>query len=145
MQRVLRNRTRTASLSILIYSRLNALAVNFSQLSGRLCLHAGLIGSSKLAGSRHRTGDELDVMDLFVCANPSSPSSWVWVGECFFWYRLTRVVPDKWPLNGRVFVCVCVWVCVLVSLHYESSISLHKLANLRRLANPQSWLVMGLI
>jgi len=28
-----------------------------------------------------------------------------------FWYRLTWVVPDKGPLNGRVCVCVC--VCVL--------------------------------
>jgi len=26
------------------------------------------------------------------------------VGECFFWYRPTRVVPDQRPLNG----CVCV-------------------------------------
>jgi len=25
-----------------------------------------------------------------------------------FWYRLTRVVPDKWPLNRCVCVCVCV-------------------------------------
>ena len=25
----------------------------------------------------------------------------------FFWYRLTRVVPDKGPLNGCVCVCVC--------------------------------------
>jgi len=23
------------------------------------------------------------------------------VGECFFWYRPTRVVPDQRPLNGR--------------------------------------------
>jgi len=29
---------------------------------------------------------------------------WAWVGECFFWYRPTRVVPDQRPLNG----CVCV-------------------------------------
>jgi len=28
-------------------------------------------------------------------------------GECFFWYRPTRVVPDKRPLNGCVCVCVC--------------------------------------
>ena len=28
---------------------------------------------------------------------------WVWAGKCFFWYRPTRVVPDKWPLNG----CCC--------------------------------------
>ena len=24
-----------------------------------------------------------------------------------FWYRLTRVVPEKEPLNGCVCVCVC--------------------------------------
>ena len=24
-----------------------------------------------------------------------------------FWHRLTRIVPDKGPLNGRVCVCVC--------------------------------------
>jgi len=35
-------------------------------------------------------------------------SGWVWVDECFFWYRPTRVVPDKRPLNGCV--CVCVWL-----------------------------------
>ena len=35
-------------------------------------------------------------------------SGWVWVGECFFWYWPTRVVPDKRPLNGCVCVCVCV-------------------------------------
>ena len=29
-----------------------------------------------------------------------------------FWYRLTRVVPDKGPLNGRMCVCVCVCVCL---------------------------------
>ena len=30
-----------------------------------------------------------------------------------FWYRLTRVVPDKGPLNR----CLCVCVCVLVPAH----------------------------
>jgi len=34
-------------------------------------------------------------------------SGWVWVGECFFWYRPTLVVPDQRPLNGCVCVCVC--------------------------------------
>jgi len=28
------------------------------------------------------------------------------MGECFFWYQPTRVVPDKRPLNGCVCVCV---------------------------------------
>ena len=32
---------------------------------------------------------------------------WVWAGECFFWYRPTRVVPDKRPLNG----CCCHMHC----------------------------------
>jgi len=31
-------------------------------------------------------------------------SGWVWVGECSFWYRPTRVVRDQRPLNGR-----CCW------------------------------------
>jgi len=29
------------------------------------------------------------------------------VGECFFWYRPTRVVPDKRPLNCCVGAGVC--------------------------------------
>ena len=35
-------------------------------------------------------------------------SGWVWVSECFFWYRPTRVVPHQRPLNGCVCMCVCV-------------------------------------
>ena len=36
-----------------------------------------------------------------------------------FWYRLTRVVREKGPLNGRVCVCVClcVYVCLSVCDH----------------------------
>ena len=34
------------------------------------------------------------------------------MGECFFWYRPTRVVPDKRPLNGCVCVCACVRACM---------------------------------
>ena len=34
-------------------------------------------------------------------------SETVWVGQCFFWYRSTRVVPDQRPLNG----CVCLMKC----------------------------------
>jgi len=32
---------------------------------------------------------------------------WVWAGECFFWYRPTRVFPDKRPLNGCCCCCCC--------------------------------------
>jgi len=35
---------------------------------------------------------------------------WVWVGECFFWYRLTRVVPDKIQRAVNGCVCVCVFL-----------------------------------
>jgi len=38
----------------------------------------------------------------------SSSSSWVQVGECFFWYRLTRIVVGKGPLNDRV--CVRIYI-----------------------------------
>ena len=47
---------------------------------------------------------------------------WVWVGECFFWYRPTRVVPDQRPLNGRcrcccfiyfIYVYLFIWRCWL--------------------------------
>jgi len=43
---------------------------------------------------------------------------WVWVGECFFWYQLTRVVPDK--LHRAVkWLCVCAYVrvCVCAYVH----------------------------
>jgi len=33
------------------------------------------------------------------------------VGECFFWYRLTRVVPDNFHRAVKR-LCVCVCVCV---------------------------------
>jgi len=33
------------------------------------------------------------------------------VGECFFWYRLTRVFPDKFHRAVKR-LCVCVCVCV---------------------------------
>ena len=39
-------------------------------------------------------------------------SGWVWVGECFFWYRPTRVVPDKRLLNS----CV---LCVFLNPHTD--------------------------
>ena len=29
------------------------------------------------------------------------------MGECFFWYRPTRVVPVQRTLNGCVCVCAC--------------------------------------
>jgi len=34
---------------------------------------------------------------------------WVWAGECFFWYRPTRVVPDKRPLNGWFLLYSSIW------------------------------------
>ena len=32
------------------------------------------------------------------------------MGECFFWYRPTRVVPDLRPLNGRCFCSTGCWL-----------------------------------
>ena len=39
-----------------------------------------------------------------------------------FWYRLTRVVPDKGPLN--VCVCVCVLTTYLLSCHCDHCVRL---------------------
>ena len=75
---------------------------DLSRPSDRLWLYAGLIGSSSPRWLK---------ADLVVCANPSSASR-VWVDDCFFWYRLTRVVPSKGPLNGSV---MCVHVCIFFS------------------------------
>jgi len=44
---------------------------------------------------------------------------WVWVSECFFWYRPTRVVPDQRPINGCVRVCVCQCFNTLVGRQEE--------------------------
>ena len=37
----------------------------------------------------------------------------LYLGECFFWYQLTRVVPDK---IHRAVKRLCVCVCVTLSL-----------------------------
>ena len=47
------------------------------------------------------------------------------MGECFFWYRPTRVVLDQRPLNG----CVCVCVCVQVSSVTETVRQHHDVDN----------------
>ena len=40
------------------------------------------------------------------------------MGECFFWYWPTRVVPDQRPLNGCVCVCMLLnAVIVIEELH----------------------------
>jgi len=75
------------------------------------CMLAWLVLTT-LAGSKHRKGMSSHAADLVFCVNHSSSSWWVWMGECFFWYQLTRVVPDKGPLNGRM--------CVVALLHSAS-------------------------
>ena len=46
------------------------------------------------------------------------------VGECFFRYRPTRVVPDQKPLNGCVFVCHSVGLELSVGDAIEETVSL---------------------
>ena len=41
-----------------------------------------------------------------------------------FWYRLTRVVPDKGPLNVCVCVCVCVRACVRACVRSHHTVDL---------------------
>ena len=35
------------------------------------------------------------------------------MGECFFWYRPTQVVPDQRPLNSRCCCCCSEFQCLL--------------------------------
>ena len=46
-----------------------------------------------------------------------------------FWYRLTRVVPDKGPLNGCVCVCVCLQVTRTLQHNYVTPWSTSNSAN----------------
>ena len=52
-------------------------------------------------------------------------------GECFFWYRPTRVVPDKRPLNG----CCC---CCC----YRSVLCCHKTRPITELTHQRCQMVM---
>ena len=47
-------------------------------------------------------------------------TGWVWVGQCFFWYRPTWTVLDKGPLN----CCVCVYRCTLCHRFILKQVSL---------------------
>ena len=46
-------------------------------------------------------------------------SGWVWVGECFFWYWPTWVVPDTGPLNSCV---LCIFYLLTLVCHREVGI-----------------------
>jgi len=50
----------------------------------------------------------------------------VWVGECFFWYRFTRVIPDKIQRAIKQ-LCVCVltmlWNCSVL-VYYVNSVQM---------------------
>ena len=35
-----------------------------------------------------------------------------------FWYRLTRVDPDKWPLNGCMYVCIYTYNQVVSAMEF---------------------------
>jgi len=48
---------------------------------------------------------------LEMCTAPIHIWLQCWVGECFFWYRLTWVVPDKFHRAVKR-LCVCVCACV---------------------------------
>jgi len=60
------------------------------------------------------------------------------VGECFFWYRPTRVVPDQRPLNGRC--CCC---CRMPSCRPTNSVKALK-ANLISFTSPNITMVYQL-
>jgi len=54
-------------------------------------------------GPTHHKQDDLPCNGLCCLCK----SFFFLVGECFFWYPITQVVPDKRLLNGCACVCVC--------------------------------------
>ena len=70
-----------------------------------------------LSSSKLNTEDAMDHSKWRKLIKDVRWSRWVWVGECFFWYQSTRVVPDQRPLNGCVCACVVFWcLCTAVGL-----------------------------
>ena len=58
------------------------------------------------------------------------------VGECFFWYRLTRVFPDKFH---RAVKQLCVCVCVQVLIGYFAGVSERQHTEAERTLPPKLW------
>jgi len=50
------------------------------------------------------------------------------VGECFFWYRLTRVFPDKFhrAVKRLCVVCVCVFRVFLERVIYDTMMEIRQ-------------------
>ena len=49
------------------------------------------------------------------------------MGECFFWYRPTRVVPDQRPLNGRCCCCRETFAIICTNMKHHHSLVHHLL------------------
>jgi len=64
-------------------------------------------------------GADLHMAQLMTLPLTVSCFSKIQIGFTF-WYRLTRVIPDKGPLNGCVCVCVCAQFCNITTAHLHS-------------------------
>ena len=68
-------------------------------------------------------GADLHMAQLMPLPITVSCSSKIQIGLPF-WYRLTRVVPEKGPLNGCVYVCVCVCYYCKLDVRRKSIVTL---------------------
>ena len=134
--------TVTRTVGILIHSWLKALAVNLSQPSSWLGLHAGIFGSY------NRRWLEAD---LVFCAKPSSSSSWVWVGDVSFSTGSSgspgqRAV--KWlcmAASSRKHLCPPICISVTYFLTLVLSLELHGIYSklvIRGQQQPVSYIVI---
>jgi len=57
-------------------------------------------------GTRCST-QQRSIIVLLDCPHHNSCHRLIMACECFFWYWLTRIVPDKGPLNGYCY-CYCI-------------------------------------
>ena len=114
-------------ISLVIIGNITNLKYRCRQLSWVLILISDISNLQLLSCSLYCWYQQFEKLISLFRINDWWPR-WVWVGECFFLYRLTRVVLDKiHRAVKRLCVCACVRVCVIVCdcLNYIASVVSH--------------------
>jgi len=97
---------------IIIGSSSSSSALAFSALTLLVGQQEGHTACKKLSGGVLERGADLHIAQLMPLLLTDTCFSKIQIGLPF-WYRLTRVVPEKGPLNRCVCVCVVVVVAVV--------------------------------
>ena len=101
--------------TLAVWNLSNSFIGNITCINYSVCIHewwgAGMVICLEQGADLHTA----PLMPLPLTVSCSSKSRLVLP----FWYRLTRVVPDKWLLNGCV--CVCVYINQKASVAFSAN------------------------